>query len=107
MSEASSWKGRTVSSHASFVPRVMGFPYGPQIGIPGLYRTMALCAKRATDMIRRYGCAPEAGRAYTRRPGAYAILPRAGSLLLTFQAEPLPELQLPGGGIDAGENPVR
>jgi 8-oxo-dGTP diphosphatase len=41
------------------------------------------------------------------RPGVYAILPRGADLLLTFQAEPLPELQLPGGGIDAGEDPVR
>jgi 8-oxo-dGTP diphosphatase len=41
------------------------------------------------------------------RPGVYAILPRGSDLLLTFQSEPYPELQLPGGGIDKGEDPVR
>jgi 8-oxo-dGTP diphosphatase len=41
------------------------------------------------------------------RPGVYAILPRGGDLLLTFQAEPTPEVQLPGGGIDRGEDPIR
>jgi 8-oxo-dGTP diphosphatase len=40
------------------------------------------------------------------RPGAYAILPRDGALLLTHQAEPEPEFQLPGGGIDPGEGPL-
>ena len=57
-------------------------------------------------MIRRYGTPPEAGRRYTLRPGAYAILPRGGALLLTHQDEPWPEIQLPGGGIDPGENPL-
>ncbi len=57
-------------------------------------------------MTRRYGSPPETGRRYHRRPGVYAILPRAGSLLLTHQAEPEPEFQLPGGGIDPGESPV-
>lgn len=57
-------------------------------------------------MTRRYGDTPDPARAYRRRPGVYAILPRDGHILLTFQASPLPEFQLPGGGIDAGENPV-
>lgn len=57
-------------------------------------------------MIRRYGRPAEAGRRYVRRPGAYAILPRAGHLLLTHQSDPHPEFQLPGGGIDAGEHPI-
>ena len=57
-------------------------------------------------MIRRHGQSPEAGRRYVRRPGVYAILPRDGALLLTHQAEPEPEIQLPGGGIDPGENPL-
>ncbi|MEQ8898270.1 MAG: NUDIX hydrolase [Roseovarius sp.] len=39
--------------------------------------------------------------------GAYAILARRGQLLLTLQHEPEPELQLPGGGIDPGESPIR
>jgi 8-oxo-dGTP diphosphatase len=58
-------------------------------------------------MIRRFGEAVKTGQRYTFRPGVYAILPRQTDLLLTFQAEPLPELQLPGGGIDKGEDPVR
>ncbi len=58
-------------------------------------------------MIRRYGESVRNGQRYRMRPGVYAILPRGGDLLLTFQEEPLPEIQLPGGGIDKGENPVR
>lgn len=58
-------------------------------------------------MIRRYGETVKSGQHYRLRPGVYAILPRGPDLLLTFQAEPLPELQLPGGGIDKGEDPVR
>lgn len=57
-------------------------------------------------MIRRFGDTPEPGRTYVRRAGAYAILPLDGRLLLTHQAEPEPEIQLPGGGIDRGESPV-
>lgn len=57
-------------------------------------------------MIRRVGKPPEAGRSYGRRPGVYAILHREGEVLLTHQAEPWPEFQLPGGGIDRGEHPV-
>jgi 8-oxo-dGTP diphosphatase len=54
-------------------------------------------------MIRRFGDAPKANQRYTHRPGAYAILPRGNEVLLTFQADPAPEYQLPGGGIDPGE----
>ena len=57
-------------------------------------------------MIPRFGEAPEAARKYTLRPGAYAILPRGGTLLLTCQHQPVTEIQLPGGGIDPGESPV-
>ncbi|SMX32425.1 NUDIX hydrolase [Maliponia aquimaris] len=57
-------------------------------------------------MTPRFGAPPQDGRRYTLRPGVYAILPRAGRLLLTHQAEPLPETQLPGGGIDPGEHPI-
>lgn len=57
-------------------------------------------------MIRRFGEVPETGRRYVRRPGVYALLPRGGALLLTCQAEPGPELQLPGGGVDPGESPL-
>lgn len=57
-------------------------------------------------MIRRYGAAVEIGRSYTRRPGVYAILLRGDHILATHQAAPVPEFQLPGGGIDRGEHPV-
>ncbi len=57
-------------------------------------------------MIRRYGEAVKAGQRYRLRPGVYAVLLRGNSLLSTFQMEPLPEFQLPGGGIDAGEQPI-
>jgi 8-oxo-dGTP diphosphatase len=57
-------------------------------------------------MIRRYGEAPESGRRYTRRPGVYAILLDGEHILATHQAEPTPEFQLPGGGIDRGEHPI-
>ncbi len=57
-------------------------------------------------MIPRHGRPPRAGQRYILRPGVYAVLPRSGSLLLTHQSEPVPELQLPGGGIDPGEHPL-
>ena len=57
--------------------------------------------------MRRWGEAAVRGQGYRRRPGAYAILWREGELLLTFQAEPEPEVQLPGGGIDPGESALR
>ncbi|WP_126975266.1 NUDIX domain-containing protein [Frigidibacter oleivorans] len=58
-------------------------------------------------MIRRVGEPPEAGRSYGRRPGVYAVLALGSSVLLTHQARPVPEFQLPGGGIDRGEQPIR
>lgn len=58
-------------------------------------------------MTRRFGETPKTGIRYRRRPGAYAILPRAGRILLTHQAFPEPEMQLPGGGVDPGESPLR
>lgn len=48
-----------------------------------------------------------ADRVYRDRPGAYAVIRRGGDVLLTEQAEPAPELQLPGGGIDPGEGALR
>ena len=56
--------------------------------------------------MRRYGEPPEKHRRYAFRAGVYAILPLNGSLLLTHQAAPTPEFQLPGGGIDPGEHPL-
>lgn len=58
-------------------------------------------------MIRRVGEPPKAGQRYTRRPGVYAVLALAGDVLLTHQSAPVPEFQLPGGGIDPGEHPLR
>ncbi|WP_299786730.1 NUDIX hydrolase [uncultured Marivita sp.] len=58
-------------------------------------------------MMRRFGNAPESGRSYTLRTGAYAILPVGDGLLLTHQKAPAPEVQLPGGGVDPGESPIQ
>jgi 8-oxo-dGTP diphosphatase len=57
-------------------------------------------------MIRRVGEPVRPDMRYRQRTGVYAILHREGRLLLTHQAEPVPEYQLPGGGIDPGESPV-
>lgn len=57
-------------------------------------------------MIKRYGNSPQPGRSYTRRPGVYAVLLDRGALLTTHQADPELEYQLPGGGIDPGEQPI-
>ncbi|NAZ37758.1 NUDIX domain-containing protein [Rubellimicrobium sp. CFH 75288] len=53
--------------------------------------------------MRRWGETVRRDRRYRTRPGAYAVLWRQGRVLLTFQAEPRPEVQLPGGGADPGE----
>lgn len=58
-------------------------------------------------MIRRVGQPPRSDRSYRLRHGVYAILPHAGGLLVTLQQAPEPEMQLPGGGIDPGESPLR
>ena len=59
--------------------------------------------------MRRYGERVDPAMRYTLRPGAYVILQQGRDLLLTVQdGERLncPEIQLPGGGIDAGEHVV-
>lgn len=56
--------------------------------------------------IRRYGEAVKAGQRYRRRPGVYAVLLLGRDMLVTHQSAPVPEFQLPGGGIDAGEQPI-
>ncbi len=58
-------------------------------------------------MIPRYGERRQAGRRYRRRAGAYAVLWQDGDVLLTHQDAPVPEFQLPGGGIDPGETPLQ
>ena len=57
-------------------------------------------------MLKRYGTPPKRGITYTRRPGAYVILPIGDGVLLTYQDGEEREFQLPGGGVDAGEHPV-
>ena len=57
-------------------------------------------------MIRRFGETVKAGQRYTRRPGVYAVLLDGDAVLTTFQQAPIPEFQLPGGGIDRGEQPI-
>ena len=57
-------------------------------------------------MIRRYGEPVKPGQRYRRRAGVYGVLLDGDAVLLTHQAEPIPEFQLPGGGIDPGENPI-
>jgi 8-oxo-dGTP diphosphatase len=54
-------------------------------------------------MIPRIGESVRPDIPYQRRPGAYAILVRDARVLLTHQMEPVPEFQLPGGGVDPGE----
>ena len=58
--------------------------------------------------IRRFGARPGAARRHRLRPGVYAVIRRAGGILLTVQADgtAAPELQLPGGGVDPGEQPL-
>lgn len=56
--------------------------------------------------MRRFGEAVVRGQQYRPRPGAYAVLWREGRVLLTHQDAPVPEYQLPGGGIDPGEGPL-
>ncbi len=58
-------------------------------------------------MIRRFGEPVVAGQSYRLRAGAYAVLALDGDVLLTYQEAPEPEFQLPGGGIDPGESPLR
>lgn len=57
-------------------------------------------------VTRRIGEAVKPQITYKKRPGVYAILERNGRVLLTHQEEPEPEFQLPGGGIDPGENVI-
>jgi len=57
--------------------------------------------------MRRFGDKIRGDIKYTNRPGAYGVLVRDGRVLLTHQSHPAPEFQLPGGGIDPGETPLR
>ena len=58
-------------------------------------------------MIRRYGEPAESGAALS--PAGRGFMPSCcdgDHMLATHQAEPVPEFQLPGGGIDQGEHPI-
>ena len=50
-------------------------------------------------MIKTYATEIERGKKYFYRPGVYVILPIGRQILLTFQADPHNEFQLPGGGV--------
>jgi len=63
--------------------------------------------ERTNPMIRRYGERVRPDMRYKPRPGAYAVLVRGDAMLLTYQAGIHHEFQLPGGGIDPGESPLR
>lgn len=56
--------------------------------------------------MRRFGEPVRSGQKYRPRPGVYAVLLDGNNVLTTHQAEPIPEYQLPGGGIDPGEHPI-
>lgn len=56
--------------------------------------------------MRRFGDSVRADISYTDRPGAYAVIRDGLDLLVTEQLGEEAELQLPGGGIDPGENTV-
>jgi 8-oxo-dGTP diphosphatase len=58
-------------------------------------------------MNRRFGPHPAPHQAYIPRPGVYAIIDAGDAILATYQNRPIPEFQLPGGGIDQGESPLR
>jgi 8-oxo-dGTP diphosphatase len=54
--------------------------------------------------MRRYGQSVRSDVYYRPRPGAYAIILRGDQILLTREDLLSVEIQLPGGGIDAGES---
>lgn len=57
--------------------------------------------------MRRYGEPGLPDQAYRDRMGAYAVLLSGRDVLLTEQKATEIEIQLPGGGIDPGETPLR
>lgn len=58
-------------------------------------------------MMRRFGEPVNLRISYRIRQGTYAVLRLGDDVLVTHQREPTPEFQLPGGGIDPGESPIR
>ncbi len=57
--------------------------------------------------MRRFGEKVVFGQKYRPRPGVYAIIYDRHNLLITEQTDPAREYQLPGGGVDRGENPIQ
>jgi 8-oxo-dGTP diphosphatase len=57
--------------------------------------------------MRRYHEPFDSARRYRERPGAYAVIRDGADVLVTEQMRPRHEFQLPGGGIDPGEAPIR
>lgn len=56
--------------------------------------------------MQRFGNPPLPGQRYSHRPGVYAIIPQGDGILATYQAGIHNEFQLPGGGVDPGEQPI-
>jgi 8-oxo-dGTP diphosphatase len=57
--------------------------------------------------MRRMGEVLRPGRRYRHRNGVYVIALTGDGVLLTLERAPVPEVQLPGGGVDPGEPPLR
>lgn len=57
--------------------------------------------------MRRYDESVRHDVSYVERQGAYGVILQGEKVLLTHQAEPVPETQLPGGGIDPNEWPLQ
>lgn len=57
--------------------------------------------------MRRYGEAWRPDAPYRERPGAYGLILRGRTMLIARTTQPGEEFQLPGGGVDPGETPLR
>jgi 8-oxo-dGTP diphosphatase len=57
--------------------------------------------------MRRFGERLVKGAPYRRRRGIYAVIHHGAHVLITEEMGPTREFQLPGGGIDPGEHPIR
>ena len=57
--------------------------------------------------MRRRGERIDPNQSYRKRPGAYGLIVSGRSALLTLSMDEDAGPQLPGGGIDPGENPLQ
>lgn len=57
--------------------------------------------------MRRYGSSVRADVRYQHRPSVYGVILHGDQIMLTYQSDPDPEIQLPGGGIDPGESALQ